>query len=145
MKELTDPQKKFEENIFAIRDLRKKSTSRRSFIRSFKPFQWRWFYKWGRTQSFWFLQKEVVRYIENRYIEKFKSQNTLEKKFSVAPLNNSCTEAVVQRCSVKEVFLEISKNSQENTCTRVTFLKKRLWHKCCLPVNFAKFLRTPFS
>ena len=25
-------------------------------------------------------------------------------------------EAVVQRCSVKKVFLEISRNSQENTC-----------------------------
>ena len=31
-------------------------------------------------------------------------------------------EAVVQRCSVKKVFLEISKNSQENTCARVFFL-----------------------
>ena len=56
-------------------------------------------------------------------------------------------EAVVQRCSVKKVFLEISQNSQENTCARVSFLitllKKRLWHRC-FPVNFAKFLRTPF-
>ena len=65
------------------------------------------------------------------------------------------TEAVVQRCSVKKVFLEISQNSQENICTRVSFLiklqasdpatllKKRLWHRC-FPVSFLKFLRTPF-
>ena len=64
------------------------------------------------------------------------------------------TEAAFQRCSVKKVFLEISQNSQENTCARVSFLiqlqgspatllKKRLWHRC-FPVNFAKFLRTPF-
>ena len=33
-------------------------------------------------------------------------------------------EAVVQRCSVKKVFLEISQNSQENTCTRVSFIIK---------------------
>ena len=33
-------------------------------------------------------------------------------------------EAVVQRCSVKKVFLEISQNSHENTCTRVSFFKK---------------------
>ena len=33
-------------------------------------------------------------------------------------------EAVVQWCSVKKVFLEISKNSQENTCARVSFLIK---------------------
>ena len=34
------------------------------------------------------------------------------------------TEAVVQRCSVKKLFLKISQNSQENTCARVSFLKK---------------------
>ena len=36
-------------------------------------------------------------------------------------------EAVVQSCSVKKVFLEISQNSKENT------------------VNFVKFQRTPFQ
>ena len=34
------------------------------------------------------------------------------------------TEGVAQRCSVKKVFLEISQNSQENTCARVSFLIK---------------------
>ena len=29
-----------------------------------------------------------------------------------------------RRCSVKKVFLEISQNSQENTCARVSFLIK---------------------
>ena len=52
----------------------------------------------------------------------------------------------------KNVFLEILKNSQENTCARVSFLKKlqaatllkkRLWHRC-FHVNFEKFSRTPF-
>ena len=32
------------------------------------------------------------------------------------------SEAVVQSCSVKKVFLEVSQNSQENTCARVSFL-----------------------
>ena len=32
-------------------------------------------------------------------------------------------EAVVQRCSVKKVFLKISQNSQENTCADVSFLQ----------------------
>ena len=32
------------------------------------------------------------------------------------------SEAVVRRCSVNKVFLKISENSQENTCTRVSFL-----------------------
>ena len=65
------------------------------------------------------------------------------------------SKSVVRRCSVKKIFLKTSQNSQENTCARVSFfnkvaafrtatlLKKRLWHKC-FPVNFAKFLRTPF-
>ena len=64
-------------------------------------------------------------------------------------------EAVVRRCSVKNLFLEISQNSQEHTCARVSFLiklqgwrpatllKKRRWHSC-FPVNFVKFLRQPF-
>ena len=38
----------------------------------------------------------------------------------------------------KKVFLETSQNSQENTCTRVSFLIKLLWQRC-FPV-----LRTPF-
>ena len=33
-------------------------------------------------------------------------------------------EAVAQTCSVKKVFLEISENSQENTCARVSILIK---------------------
>ena len=45
--------------------------------------------------------------------------------------------------------LEISQNSQKNTCVRVSFSiklqasKKRLWHRC-FPGHFAKFLRTHF-
>ena len=34
------------------------------------------------------------------------------------------SEAVVWRCSVEKVFLEISQNSQESTCVRVSFLIK---------------------
>ena len=50
--------------------------------------------------------------------------------------DKTSSEAVVQRYSVKKVFLEISQNSQEYTCARP-------WHRCFL-VNFATFLRTPF-
>ena len=34
------------------------------------------------------------------------------------------SEAVARTCSVKKVFLKISQNSEENTCTRVSFLIK---------------------
>ena len=39
-------------------------------------------------------------------------------------LLGSHMEALVRRCSVKKVFLEILQNSQENTCARVSFLIK---------------------
>ena len=48
------------------------------------------------------------------------------------------------RCSVKKMFLEILQNSQENTCTRVSFLmERRLWHRY-FSVNFAKFSKNIF-
>ena len=48
-------------------------------------------------------------------------------------------EAVVQSCSVKKTFLEISKNSQENT-----LLKKRLWYRC-FSVKFCEVSKNTFS
>ena len=44
-----------------------------------------------------------------------------ERYFRTKYLN---AEAVAQMCSVKKVFLEISQNSQENTCVRVSILIK---------------------
>ena len=34
------------------------------------------------------------------------------------------TKVAARRCSVKKLFLEISQNSQESACARVSFLKK---------------------
>ena len=36
----------------------------------------------------------------------------------------ACKEAVVQRWSVKKMFLKTSQNSQENSCATVSFLIK---------------------
>ena len=45
-------------------------------------------------------------------------------------------------CSLKKGFLRnFSKFTGKHLCERL--LKKSLWH-WCFPVNFAKFLRTPF-
>ena len=55
---------------------------------------------------------------------------------------------------MKNVFSEVSQNSQETTCAWVFFnksaglrpavlLKKRLWHRC-FPVNFAKLPKILF-
>ena len=59
-----------------------------------------------------------------------------DPKYTSAISYNVSPEAVTQRCSVKQVFLKISQNLQENTCVRVSF---------CFPVNFTKFLRTIVS
>ena len=46
-------------------------------------------------------------------------------------------EAVAQTCSVKKVFLEISQNSQENTCARASFLIKLVAGGCfCFSYTF---------
>ena len=45
----------------------------------------------------------------------------------------------------KKLFLKISQNLQENTCTKVSFLNKvaGLWHRN-FSGNFSQFLRAPF-
>ena len=60
-----------------------------------------------------------------------------------------------QRCSVRKGILRnFAKFTGKHLCQSLffnkvaglspaTLLKKRLWHRC-FPVNFAKFLRTPF-
>ena len=54
------------------------------------------------------------------------------------------SEAVVQRCFLKKVFLKFRKIRRKTPVSESLFLlKKRLWHRC-FPENFSKFLRTPF-
>ena len=65
-------------------------------------------------------------------IDRLKMKQTSHPSLSVSLLLISDTifskwvtkEAVAKRYSVKKVFLEISQNSQENTCARVSFLIK---------------------
>ena len=48
-----------------------------------------------------------------------------ETTFLIAVFHNTkISEAVTQGCSVKKLFLEMSQNSQENTCARVSLLMK---------------------
>ena len=50
-------------------------------------------------------------------------ERNITKKNCYKRKNKVFTEAVVQRCSVKKVFLEISQNSQKNICARVSFFQ----------------------
>ena len=54
------------------------------------------------------------------------------------------TEAVVQTCSVKKVFSEISQNSLENTCAGVSFSIKLQTLAQVFSCEFCEFLRTSF-
>ena len=65
----------------------------------------------------WFTKNEMI-------INPDKFQAIILDKKKSNLTNILLTEAVVRRCSVKKVFLEMSQNSQENTCARVSFLIK---------------------
>ena len=58
-------------------------------------------------------------------MNKFSSTKSSQKK-TIKNVNYlfRSSEAVAQICSVKKVFLNISQNSKENTCARVSFLIK---------------------
>ena len=70
-------------------------------------------------------------------------------------LRGKSSEAAFKGVLCKKVFLEISQNSTgKHLCqslflnevaglSSATLLKKRFWHRS-FPVNFVKFLRTPF-
>ena len=105
-----------------------------------------------------FTKTQKSRYIENKTLFLLQMKKLIYYRSSATLLQKkyfSGGKAVVRRCSVKQVFLEIFQKSQENICSWVSFLiklqglrpatllKKRLWHSC-FPVNFAKFLITPF-
>ena len=71
-------------------------------------------------------------------------------KCSVWGRHSPMSEVVVQRCSVKKVFLEILQNSQENTYARVSFLVKLqarpgLWLWVLSVLSFVSFLRFCFE
>ena len=48
-----------------------------------------------------------------------------------------------RRCSIKRGVLRNFAKFKGKHLKPATLLKKRLWHRC-FPVNFAKFVRTPF-
>ena len=78
--------------------------------------------------------------IQSEVIQNF-SFNYDDQSFS------ALTTAEVVSCSVKTVLSKISKNSQENTevsFNKVAEPQLATFRQRCFPVNFAKFLGTPF-
>ena len=62
----------------------------------------------------------------------------IHKFFKTDPIPR-LSEAVVQRCSVKKVFLEISQSSQENNCARASFLMNFIKKETLAQVLFCEF------
>ena len=77
----------------------------------------------------WHIKNKYKRQTNSKHIvfesesKKFVPRQVLIKKEF---LKSEITEAVAQRCSVTKVLLEISQNSQENTCARASFFIKLL-------------------
>ena len=97
---------------------------------------WRWF----SIKALWGMSVQFISFFLCRLISLYVSSTRL---FSMVKrvdgitflwINMITPEAVVHRCSVKKMFLEISQNSQGNTCARVT---------CATSCEIWKILRTP--
>ena len=65
-----------------------------------------------------------------------------KQKNAILSMSKFHREAVVWMCSVKKVLLEISQNSQENTCVKVSFSIKSDCEFCKISKNTCSY-RTP--
>ena len=76
----------------------------------------------AQTVPFLVILRVLVAYLQFYFRLQVSCKVDFEERTYVA-LSLRYSEAV-SRCSVKKMFLEISQNSQENTCTRDSFLIK---------------------
>ena len=81
--------------------------------------------------------------VQSECIQNFVSTTMI----NLCPHSQHRAEEVVRSCYVKTVLSKISKNSQENTeisFNKVAELQLATFRQRCFPVNFTKFLGTPF-
>ena len=80
--------------------------------------------------------------VKNSIIQMTSENNDLEfDRFKTA-----LVEAIQRHAPMKKRYVRVNQarsSHPEVFCKPATLLKKRLWHRC-FPVNFVKFLRTPF-
>ena len=83
------------------------------------------------------------------WITRSESGSLLSSKYLKRKLKMIFENFVTHRSSRPEVFCKkdvlrnFTKFTGKHLCQSLFLLKKRLWYRC-FPVNFAKFLRTPF-
>ena len=75
------------------------------------------------------LQKNLLSMVQKDFIQKFELIRNWTNLIDFSRRSQSWTsshnlnisEAIARRCPVKKVFLEISPNSQESACARISF------------------------
>ena len=102
-----------------------------------------------RKMTFW------VYFFAEQLFSKHTSQVLFQNNKQELFLKSTLSRSSHRRCSVtRGVLGNFGKFTGKHLCQSLffnkvaglrpaTLLKKRLWHRC-FPVNFAKFLRTPF-
>ena len=81
--------------------------------------------EYGRSKNilFWVAFLEMWAF-SSVYFWSLNLGKVITTNFRIRHLNAEYTKAVVRMCFTKKVFLNISQNTQENTCARVYFLIK---------------------
>ena len=108
---------------------------------------------WNRTSA-WGFSCKFTSYFQKTFskehIWKVRDSNLLRNEKSSRNTNKTFTSKsrsshpdlfCKKRCSCK--FCRILRKTTVSKLQATTLLKNRLWHRC-FPLNFAKFLRTPF-
>ena len=91
-----------------------------------------WFAKFSKTpfyrtpldDCFWLFRATLLKWGTANNVWKTSDEYSLPRDSNLRSTVQVYPESVVRRCSVKKVFLQISLNSQENTCNKVSFLIK---------------------
>ena len=95
--------------------------------------------KWNKTEKGNRKNMKITAMKVTKDVKELILEVTLVKmRFQIKFLRSSRPEVFYK----KGVLRNFAKVTGKNLCQSL-FIKKRLWHSC-FPVNFAKFLRTPF-
>ena len=89
-----------------------------------RNFQKHLFYRTPLDDCFWLFRATLLKWGTANNVWKTSDEYSLPRDSNLRSTVQVYPESVVRRCSVKKVFLQISLNSQENTCNKVSFLIK---------------------
>ena len=87
-----------------------------------------------------FMKKRTLRKaFPYEFREGFRIEQFCRLYLSSETTAKAMLEAVVPRCSVKKIFLEISLNSQENTCASISSVSQLYWKETLTQVFSCEF------